>query len=154
MRPSGDVSRSIKGAVPGGSDVDSMIEPDYDEGQYDTRWQRGLSQMKIHRDHRDVSAAEEAPGVDMRVVVGPEEDAPNFVMRVFDVKPGASTPFHTHAWEHEVYILSGDGVVRSESDETQLVAGSVVYVEPEERHSFMNIGDEPFRFICVIPRLD
>ena len=110
--------------------------------------------MKIHEDYRHVDAHEEVPGVDMRVVIGARENAPNFVMRVFDVKPGASTPLHSHGWEHEVYILSGEGVVHSEAGETQLRTGSVVYVEPEERHSFSNVGDEPLRFICVIPRMD
>ena len=110
--------------------------------------------MKIHEDYRDVGASEEAPGVDMRVVIGPEEDAPNFVMRVFDVRPGSSTPFHTHPWEHEVYVLSGEAVVRGESDETRLKAGSVVYVKPEEVHCFLNVGDEVLRFICVIPKID
>ena len=110
--------------------------------------------MKIHTDYRDVSSSEEAPGVDMRVVIGDREDAPNFVMRVFDVRPGSSTPYHSHGWEHEVYVLSGRGVVRSESGETGLVAGSVVYVEPDESHCFSSRGDEPMRFVCVIPRTD
>jgi len=110
--------------------------------------------MKIHEDYRHVDAHEEVSGVDMRVVIGPGENAPNFVMRVFDVKTGASTPLHTHAWEHEVYVLSGEGVVHSEAGERRIRAGSVVYVEPEERHSFSNAGDEILRFVCVIPRID
>ena len=110
--------------------------------------------MKIHADYHDIHASEEAPGADMRVVIGPEENAPNFVMRVFEVKPGSSSPHHTHPWEHEVYVISGKGVVRSESDETRLEADSVVYVEPEERHSFTNVGDDLLRFVCVIPKVE
>ena len=110
--------------------------------------------MKIHRNYYDVAASEEAPGVDMRVVIGAKENAPNFVMRVFDVKPGSSTPYHSHNWEHEVYVLSGHGTVRGESSETPLETGSVVYVAPEEQHCFSNTGDEPLRFVCVIPRTD
>ncbi|MBM3957285.1 MAG: cupin domain-containing protein [Gemmatimonadetes bacterium] len=109
--------------------------------------------MKVHQHYRDVAASEEAPGVDMRVVIGPGEKAPNFVMRVFDVEPGASTPYHTHPWEHEVYVISGAGVVRGESGETRLKAGSVVYVAPGERHCFSNAGDEPMCFVCVIPKM-
>ena len=110
--------------------------------------------MKIHTDYRGISSSEEAPGVDVRVVIGDREHAPNFIMRVLDVRPGSSTPYHSHAWEHEVYVLSGRGVVRSESGETELVAGTVVYVEPDEDHCFSNRGDEPMRFVCVIPRTD
>jgi len=110
--------------------------------------------MKIYKDYHEVEASEEVPGVDMRVVIGPKEDAPNFVMRVFEVKPGSSTPLHSHSWEHEVYVLSGRGKVRSETGETDLEAGSVAYVEPDEQHCFSNAGDELLRFVCVIPKLD
>ena len=110
--------------------------------------------MKVHSDFREVTPTEEVPGVDMRVVIGPEEDAPNFVMRVFDVKPGSTTPYHSHEWEHEVYVLSGQGAVRADSGETRLGPGSVVYVEPDELHCFSAGADESMRFICVIPRSD
>lgn len=110
--------------------------------------------MKIYKDYQEVEASEEVPGVDMRVVIGPKEDAPNFVMRVFEVRPGSSTPFHSHSWEHEVYVLSGKGKVRGETGETDLEAGSVAYVEPDEQHCFSNAGNELLRFVCVIPKLD
>jgi len=109
--------------------------------------------MKIHSDYREVGASEEVPGVQMRVVAGPEQGAPNFVMRVFEVKPGSLTPFHTHPGEHEVFVLSGKARVRSEEGETEIGAGSVVFVEPNEPHCFSNAGNEPLRFICVIPLL-
>lgn len=108
--------------------------------------------MKILEDYREVNASQEASGVDMRVVIGPGDNAPNFIMRIFEVQPGSSTPFHTHSWEHEVYVISGQGIVRSESSETHIVAGSIVYVAPDERHCFSNVGGEPFRFVCVIPK--
>ena len=56
--------------------------------------------MKIHSDYREVEGHEEAHGAEMRVVIGPEENAPNFVMRVFELQPGAASPYHTHPWEH------------------------------------------------------
>ena len=106
--------------------------------------------MKII-DHRDVKPSQEAPGVFMRTVIGATDGAPRFAMRVFEVEPGSSTPLHTHWWEHEVYILSGSGYVTSKDGDTALKPGDVVYVEPNELHCFTNKGDEPFRFVCVIP---
>ncbi len=111
--------------------------------------------MKIHSDYRNVEGHEEAHGAEMRVVIGQEENAPNFVMRVFELQPGASSPYHTHPWEHEVFVFSGRGSVRNEAgEETPLEPDSVVYVEPNERHSFTNVGDDLLRFVCVIPKLD
>jgi len=105
--------------------------------------------MKI-RNYREVAADTEIPGVTLRTVISPEE-APRFSMRVFEVKEGASTPFHAHAWEHEVFILSGQGKVRSREGERALAPNDVVYVAPQEEHCFVNSGKRPFRFICCIP---
>ena len=33
-------------------------------------------------------------------------------MRQFELAPGGHTPRHTHAHEHEVFVLEGAGVVR------------------------------------------
>ena len=48
-----------------------------------------------------------AEGVTIRVLMGDNVGAPTFTMRHFEIAPGGRTPFHAHAWEHEVYILSG-----------------------------------------------
>ena len=75
-------------------------------------------------------------------------------MRVFDVEPGSSTPYHSHDWEHEVYVLSGRGVVVEEGKETQIAKDSVVFVLANEQHCFKNNGNEILRMICVIPIVD
>jgi quercetin dioxygenase-like cupin family protein len=99
----------------------------------------------------ETKPSEEVPGVYKREVVCADKGAPNFCMRVFDVEPGSSTPFHSHPWEHEVYVLSGWGVAKGDQGETQIGKDNVVYVAPDETHCFTNNSDEPLRFICVIP---
>ncbi len=94
---------------------------------------------------------QELPGVVKREVINADDGAPNSCMRVFDVEPGAFTPSHEHPWEHEVFVLSGRGVVVSGEGETQIAKDSVVFVPPDEHHCFKNSGDETLRFICVIP---
>lgn len=110
----------------------------------------------IVRNYRqvDAEAAAEAEGVTVRVVIGREQGAPNFVMRVFDLEPGAKTPLHTHAWEHEVFVLAGEGEVYGGGQDAQLAEGDTVWVPPMEEHRFVNDGDEPLRFICVVPLHD
>ena len=109
--------------------------------------------MKIKKYH-DATPSVEMPGVVKREVVNADDGAPNFCMRVFDLEPGSSTPFHTHAWEHEVYILEGTGVAVSEQGETPVSRDSVVFVPGEENHCFKNNSNENLRFICVIPFMD
>lgn len=109
----------------------------------------------IVRNYERVKAEEaaEAEGVTVRVVIGEAEGAPNFVMRVFDVEPGAATPLHTHDWEHEVFVLAGRGRVYGGGDEAALGEGDTVFVPPLEEHRFVNEGNDTLRFICVIPLL-
>ena len=99
----------------------------------------------------DAKAVQELPGVLKRDVITAEDGAPNFCMRVFEVEPGNSTSSHSHPWEHEVFILSGRGVAVSGGKETQVGKDSVIFVAPNEHHQFLNKGDEPLRFICLIP---
>ena len=107
----------------------------------------------IVKDYRQVTPepAVEAPGVTVRWVISEKDGAPNFAMRVFEVEPGAASPFHTHPWEHEAFILASHGHVRSEGGETPFQEGDAVFVAPEEKHQFVNDGDTTLRFICVVP---
>lgn len=90
--------------------------------------------------------------VRMRVLIGVEEGAPNFVMRHFEVLPGGSTPYHSHPWEHEVFVLSGSGRVNSEEGDIGIEAGSFVYVPPGKQHNFETVGEKPLEFLCIIPK--
>ena len=94
---------------------------------------------------------EGAQGVSMRMLIGPDDQAPNFHMRHFAVEPGGHSPQHQHDSEHEVLILSGAGVLRADQGDQPLQKGDVVYVPPNERHQFANIGTTPLEFICLIP---
>jgi len=93
-------------------------------------------------------------GVQVREMITAQDGAPTFAMRVFDVMAGAATPYHTHAWEHEVYIISGTGRVRAEGKETLFKAGDSVYIAPNEQHCFMADPSAPVQMICWIPSTD
>jgi quercetin dioxygenase-like cupin family protein len=109
--------------------------------------------MKV-QNYRDVKTITAAPGVAMRIVSGPAEKAPNFVMRVFEIQAGAATPLHAHPWEHETFVLAGKGTLRSAGKEVPLDEGDAATVLPGEQHSFMNAGRGIFRIICVVPLVD
>jgi quercetin dioxygenase-like cupin family protein len=104
-----------------------------------------------HYSETPAEAVEEVPGVTVRWIIGKEDGAPNFAMRIFEVEPGCVTPYHRHPWEHEVYILHGDGTVLREDGPVSISTGSVVYVPGMEMHQFLNQGTDILRFICVVP---
>ena len=106
--------------------------------------------MKV-RNYREVSPQTELPGIALHTVISAQDGAPRFAMRVFEVQPGSSTPFHTHAWEHEVFILSGEGKVKGKDGERDVQPNEAVFVAPNEEHCFVNSGSDLLRFICCIP---
>jgi len=110
----------------------------------------------IVRRYTDVSIeqidAEGAVGVSKRVLISAADGAPNFIMRQFVIEPGGNTPYHTHNWEHEIYVLSGTGHVRHPDGIHAITAGSVALVLPNEEHGFVNTGDKPLVFLCSIPK--
>ncbi len=93
-------------------------------------------------------------GVQVREMITAADGAPNFSMRVFDVAPGLSTPFHTHAWEHEVFVISGTGRVRTAGKETPFKPGDSVFISPHEQHCFIADTAAPVRMICCVPAKD
>jgi quercetin dioxygenase-like cupin family protein len=105
--------------------------------------------MKV-RNCGEVAADTQIPGVALRTVITAEE-APRFSMRVFEVAVGGSTPFHTHEWEHEVFIISGRGKLRNLDGDQPLSPDDAVLVPPGEKHCFTNTGDNVLRFVCCIP---
>jgi quercetin dioxygenase-like cupin family protein len=110
--------------------------------------------MKIV-DYKEVKAEavdfEDVKDVKVRWLISDKDKAPNFAMRLFEVGPGGYSPLHTHNWEHEVFILEGEGVANNGEKETKLKSGTVVYVAPNEKHQFKNTGSETLKFLCLIP---
>ncbi|MBU0518543.1 cupin domain-containing protein [bacterium] len=88
----------------------------------------------------------------MAVLIGENEGAPNFYMRKFELEAGGHTPYHTHDWEHVVYILEGSGVLKGKDGGRRLEAGSAVLVAPNEEHQFRADDGTPLSFLCSIPK--
>jgi quercetin dioxygenase-like cupin family protein len=99
--------------------------------------------------------AENAEGgaynVKVRWLITKDLGAPNFAMRLFEVEPDGYSPLHTHPWEHEVFILEGEGAVFDGKKATPFKANDVVFVPPDEWHQFKNTGKKTLKFLCLIP---
>lgn len=94
---------------------------------------------------------EGAAGCRVRWLVGEQDQAPNFAMREFELDPGGHTPRHFHPYEHEIYVLQGEGAIVDGDQERPLRPGDVVYVAPDDVHQFRNTGKALFRMLCLIP---
>jgi quercetin dioxygenase-like cupin family protein len=104
--------------------------------------------------YKDVEAKEADEGaskVNVRWLITREMGAPNFAMRLFEVEPGGHSPLHNHPWEHEVFILEGEGLVVGGKEEKKFKAGDAVLVPPNEQHQFKNNSKKKLKFLCLVP---
>ncbi|MBS7627117.1 cupin domain-containing protein, partial [Candidatus Bathyarchaeota archaeon] len=97
--------------------------------------------MKIIN-YKDVEAKkpEEGSGLTIRWLITKDMGAENFAMRFFEVAPGGFSPLHKHPWEHEVFILDGEGIVTDGKDDRRFRQGDAVFIPPNEEHQFKNTG--------------
>ena len=109
--------------------------------------------MKVFR-YQSVEAKnadEGASKLKVRWLITKEMGAPNFAMRLFEMEPKGHSPFHSHPWEHEVFILEGEGLVVSDQGEKKVRAGDAVFILPNEKHQLKNNGDKTLKFLCLVP---
>lgn len=106
--------------------------------------------------HSDSIAREEVSAgskTTRQVLIGPQE-GPNFAMRMFTIDPEGDMPNHTNSVEHEQYVVSGRAQIGIADEVYTVSEGDVVYIPANVPHWYKTIGDEPFRFLCIIPNLE
>ena len=89
--------------------------------------------------------------VKLRKLISKEDGANVFAMRLFEIKSGGHTPLHQHDWEHEVFILEGEGSTKDKTREKPIKKGDVIFVPSMEWHQFVNTSGETLKFLCLIP---
>jgi len=76
-----------------------------------------------------------------------------FALRLYTVKKGGHTPLDQHPYEHHVYVMSGEGLLRQSKQPNAplrpLKAGDSLFIPSNAVHQFSNNEDKPFTFLCV-----
>ncbi|MEM2104014.1 MAG: cupin domain-containing protein [Candidatus Bathyarchaeia archaeon] len=94
---------------------------------------------------------EGASRLKVRWLITKDIGAENFAMRLFEMDPDGHSPLHAHPWEHEIFILEGEGTVVGADCERRFRAGDVIFIPPNERHQLKNDGKAAVKFLCLIP---
>ena len=112
-----------------------------------------VNNMKIfhYQNVEEKNVEEEASRLRVRWLITKEMGAENFAMRLFEMEPQGYSPFHSHPWEHEVFVLEGEGSVVGEVKEREFRAGDVIFVPANEKHQFKNNCEKTVKFLCLIP---
>jgi len=105
-----------------------------------------VSKIKLHK--VEMEGAEKAY---MAWLISDDNAPVSFAMRIFKIEPGGKIPLHTHWYYHEIFCIKGKGKVTVGGEEYILKENMAAYVPPEVPHSYENIGNEDWVFICMIP---
>ena len=89
----------------------------------------------------------------VRWLITKEMGAENFAMRLFEMQAGGNSPLHSHNWEHEVFILEGEGVVVGGKEEKPFKTGDAIFIPANETHQLRNTANKTCKFLCLVPYL-
>ena len=78
-------------------------------------------------------------------------EGPNFAMRRFVMEPGGGMPNHTNTLEHEQFVIKGHARIGIGEETFDVNAGDVVFIPEGAPHWYLNVGEENFEFLCIIP---
>lgn len=83
-----------------------------------------------------------------------KEEAPHFALRKYVIEPNGEIGIHDHQEEHEIFILSGEGIVFNDSgEEFPIQSQDTLFVPGNEVHGYRNNGKKDLVFLCIIPIL-
>ncbi len=106
--------------------------------------------------HYSLVEAEPVPsnmgiGTTVRWLIKDEDGARAFAMRLFELEPNAKINPHRHPWEHEIFVLEGEGRVRVGSKWYDVSKGYFIFIPPNVEHEYVNTGPTNLSFLCMIP---
>lgn len=91
-------------------------------------------------------------GIGIRWLIAEKDGAPNFAMRLIEIEPGVVFEPHHHPYEHEIYVVAGQGTITGPEGEAKMEPGTALFVPADEIHGYRNTGDATLKFVCVIPQ--
>jgi quercetin dioxygenase-like cupin family protein len=81
-----------------------------------------------------------------------DEGSRNFAVRHIEVEPDGYSPYHSHPWEHEIFVLEGSGTAVGEKAVESISVGDLVSIPVNEVHQIKNTGEKTLRLLCMIPK--
>ncbi len=94
-----------------------------------------------------------AEKVKVKYLIDERQGSNRFALRLYTVEKGGHTPLDEHSYEHHVYVLSGQGLLRQSKEQRlplrTLQAGDSIFIPSNAVHQFSNERNEPFVFLCV-----
>lgn len=105
--------------------------------------------MKLYRSSKYIDNENPTPDQRFRTEVLTESDHAKRLAGIFVILPaGEQVPYHYHETrESLIYIVSGEGVEKVESEAFPVKAGDVLFIPANERHTLMNSSNQDLRYL-------
>lgn len=106
---------------------------------------KSIAPKPIGRDAESFKDVEYYPLITSR-----EDDAPNFSMRLFKIGPNGYTTRHKHSYEHEIYVLEGEGFVYMGDSKIKIKKDDCFIIHPYEKHQLL-ATKSGMNVLCLVP---
>ena len=80
------------------------------------------------------------------------EGSKTFAVRHIEIEPDGYSPYHSHVWEHEIFVLEGNGTAVGEKVAKSISVGDLISIPGEEVHQIKNTGKSTLKILCMIPK--
>ena len=102
--------------------------------------------------YQDIEAKEVEGSSKLKIKWLNIDGSSNFAVRHCEIGNGGYSPHHSHAWEHEIFVLEGNGVVLGDKETKSIKTGDSVSISVNEIHQITNNSKKPLRILCIIPK--
>lgn len=102
---------------------------------------------------KDIVREPGAKQASIKRLIDTPDGADRFVMSLFHLGSNGASPYHYHAWEHEVYILSGSLTLSLPNEKKKVILkeGDVLFLPRNEPHGFITDKDQECDFLVIAP---
>lgn len=93
-----------------------------------------------------------AKNAKVRHLIDERQGSNKFSLRLYTVGEDGHTPLDQHQYEHHVYVLSGQGILKMEESGSvlrQVREGDSIFIPSNAVHQFINERGESLIFLCV-----
>ena len=81
-----------------------------------------------------------------------DEGSRIFAVRHIEIEPDGYSPYHSHSWEHEIFVLQGSDTAVGEKGVESISVGDLISIHGEEIHQIKNTGKGTLKLLCMIPK--
>lgn len=106
-----------------------------------------IQEYKLHQGEHPGEGWRE---ITRQVLAGSYGEPCSFRLRYFEVGPKGHSSLEKHEHVHVVVTLRGHGKAVVGDEVHDVAPFDIVYVPPWTPHQFVNDGEEPFGFLCIV----